>query len=103
MKIIKERTQNGPDWIFYCPGCKGHHGIWTSRPVMVDGQPHQWKFDGNQESPTITPSIHIKVKPTKGKEYTTCHSTIKDGKIHFLNDCRHGLRGMTVELPKMEE
>ena len=30
---------------------------------------------------------------------TVCHHFIRDGKIQFLGDCTHALRGQTVDLP----
>lgn len=32
-----------------------------------------------------------------------CHSFVTDGKIQFLNDCFHSLKGQTVDLPDWEE
>ncbi len=95
---------DSPDWIFYCPGCEQHHGVWTTKPVIVDGKSNIWKFNGNVDSPTFTPSIHIKRKITGSKEKVTiCHSFVKDGNIQFLGDCRHKLKGQTIELPEIDE
>ena len=55
MKIL--RTTNVPgEFTFWCPGCKGYHGVWTQpRP---EGGP-VWQWNGNIESPTFHPSLLI--------------------------------------------
>lgn len=78
--------------VFYCQGCKTHHWINTD----ASKSPH-WNFNGNYYKPTITPSIHV-TTPNK-----CCHSFVSDGKIQYLNDCYHELKGQTVELEDMEE
>jgi hypothetical protein len=102
-------------WIFYCPGCQEHHEI-DSR----------WTFDGNMEQPTFTPSLkcgpYWRMPPgwsydkakAEGKAENdpvtgrlpgavnwTCHLFIRGGKIEFLGDCTHELKGQTVELPDL--
>lgn len=78
MKIKK----NGDVWHFWCPGCECAHGINAT-----------WQFNGDLEKPTISPSVLA----TGEKR---CHSYVKDGKIQFLGDCDHVLKGQTVELPE---
>lgn len=36
-----------------CPGC-GKESCLPTEPGMA----HQWNWDGNKESPTLTPSVH---------------------------------------------
>ena len=81
-----------------------------------------WGFNGNEEKPTFTPSIkvqypHLSEEGRKKADefhkkhgrYPTqkelpfdkndiCHSFVTDGKIRYLNDCTHHLKGQTVEL-----
>jgi hypothetical protein len=75
-------------YVFHCPGCGFGHafkeGVW------------QWNRDF--EKPTITPSILAVTPPDK-----RCHSFITDGKIRFLPDCSHNLKGQTVDLPVFDE
>ena len=33
---------------------------------------------------------------------SVCHSFITDGRIQFLGDCTHELKGQTVELPEVK-
>jgi hypothetical protein len=50
------------------------------------------------ESPTFTPSVLC----NKSEPEHRCHHFIRAGKIQFLNDCHHALRGKTVPLPDAE-
>jgi hypothetical protein len=84
-----------PDFMINCPGCECLHGIWTTN---VDGGP-VWTFNGNMEKPTFSPSLKV-TYPEKDKT-NICHSFIRDGKIQFLNDCTHKMKGQTVELPEI--
>lgn len=67
---------------FYCPGCESLHQISDA-----------WEFDGNLESPTISPSILVRPN--------TCHSFVRNGMIEFLSDSEHHLSGQTVPLPEL--
>jgi hypothetical protein len=105
-------------YMIFCPGCKCGHGL---RVGQSDGP--NWKFNGSMERPTFEPSLLIQGRDftAKGRaEYeawaaagyprpdglpkkfesmdTVCHSFILDGKIQFLSDCTHELRGRTVTL-----
>lgn len=106
----------GERWRIQCPGCKDTH-------ELTDG----WKFNGNVESPTFSPSLltrsghyapnrretdtcwctynaeqREKGEPESPFTCYQCHSFIRDGKIEFLSDCTHELAGQTVELPEVE-
>jgi Family of unknown function (DUF6527) len=97
---------------FWCPGCATAHVI----------QPSIWKWDGNAERPTFSPSVMLRsghyVEPgppcwcTYNAEHpddpapfkcTVCHSYVRDGQIQFLGDCTHSLAGQTVPLPSWPE
>lgn len=101
MAKVYEQAENF--WVFECPGCACLHSIKT--PV--------WTFNGNLEKPTVTPSILVSgTEPITDDEHarimsgeviepkpTICHSFVTDGKIQFLDDCTHSLKGQTVEIP----
>ncbi len=72
-------------FLYNCPGCGYEHAF---SPVV-----HQ--FNGDREKPTISPSL----LQTNPQQYRVCHSFINDGKIKFLGDCWHSLKGQTVDLP----
>lgn len=92
-------------WIFYCPGCEGHHGVNDT-----------WGFNGDKKKPTFSPSILVKgTVPITDEEYEKlmrgekiepkkliCHSFVCEGKIQFLSDCTHKLASQTIELPDMD-
>ena len=78
--------------ILYCPGCRELH------QVGVRGDGPIWMWDGNEELPTLSPSIRV-----YDAQGTRCHSFVRSGQIEFLGDCRHELAGKTVDLPDYEE
>jgi len=94
MNKVRKYPNSETEYIFKCPGCNSEHSF-----------DQRWKFNKNLESPTLSPSYLIKGylgydSETKQPIYGICHSFIKEGKIQFLNDCTHNLRGKTVELPE---
>lgn len=91
-----ESHGHGPDVHFVCPGCEMYHGVWTKHQ---DPQ-RNWGFNGDMNKPTFSPSILV-LYPYAGED-RVCHSFVRDGKIQFLNDCTHQLKGQTVELPEIE-
>lgn len=95
--LLKTQLSDGTghDYWFYCPGCKETHRF-TCREVRIPGVAN-WSFNGNMENPTFTPSLHY-----KSGEKTMCHLFVKEGKIQFLNDCRHELAGKTLPLEDMD-
>ena len=72
-------------WLIDCPGCGMSH--------LFD---KRWSFNGDTERPTFRPSMLA-----RWPENNVCHSFVTDGKINFLNDCTHDLKGKTVELPEI--
>lgn len=88
-KILREVQHNGggPDLVFWCPGCKCGHGVWTT------GERKRWSFNGDMEKPTFDPSVLIERKPR-------CHLHVRNGEIHFLPDCEHELKGRIVPMEK---
>lgn len=92
MSKIKEAVDNDGKvvrWLFCCPGCGEWHGI-----------DETWEFNGNKESPTISPSVLV--LPSANGYIKRCHSFVRDGKIEFLGDSDHKLAGQTVELLEVE-
>ncbi|MDR3560495.1 MAG: DUF6527 family protein [Negativicutes bacterium] len=81
--------------MFNCPGCKEIHRV----SIGPDG----WKFIGDENMPTIIPSILVnKPGPYHIQSAPTCHSFVKGGRIQFLEDSTHELAGQTVDLPEWE-
>lgn len=98
---MKIRTTNDGRFLFYCKGCKNHHGVNSL-----------WQFNGDYNKPTFSPSVLVtgvemvtddeadrilngeKIEPKK----FVCHSFVTDGNIQYLNDCTHQYAGQTIEL-----
>lgn len=78
-------------YAFRCKGCKDR-----VHAVRLEG-PHAWTWNGSLDKPTIQPSIKTW---SKNDGSDTCHSFVTDGKIQYLGDCFHELKGQTVELPE---
>lgn len=98
-------------YMFWCPGCEEHHQF-----MVAPGKP-SWTFNGDVERPTVEPSILVSFTlygpdKTSFRKYDgpmpceaskgVCHSFITDGRIRFLDDCTHHLKGQTVDLPDIE-
>jgi len=92
--MSKIRTLVDGRKIFYCPGCKTEHAV-----SIGEGRPH-WDYNGNPDTPTFTPSILVTCDWDDPVTHEVCHSFVTDGKIHFLGDCTHAMKGQTVELPE---
>lgn len=113
---IHDTDQDGV-YHFFCPGCECVH--WFS---TTGNTPHgtmtgpKWTWNGDREKPTVRASILVRhyqypktdPDPEKwtfengkvvGGKDIVCHSFITDGKIQYLNDCTHDLKGQTVDLP----
>lgn len=84
---ISHDGKNTTGYMFMCPGCGEFHGPDLKR----------WTFNGDLENPTFRPSIGVRV----GDEY--CHSYVTNGKIEFLGDSTHALKGQTVDMTDMDE
>lgn len=82
-------SEEGHTLMHWCPGCKSRHLINIEKPNLSNAV---WRWDGNVESPTFTPSINI---------IGHCHYFITAGKISFCADSTHELAGKTVDLPEI--
>lgn len=92
---FEDKAKSGTEFVgvaFECPGCGQMHSITTTRKNESGAR---WKWDGNYELPTITPSI---CATFGGKN--RCHVSITEGRAEFLSDCTHALAGATVDLPE---
>lgn len=90
----------------HCPACGNAH--------LFD---KRWTFNGDLEKPTFRASMLVRgtVPITdaeadmimRGEHFEpkplVCHSFVTDGRIEYLNDCTHELRGQTIELPDFDE
>lgn len=98
-RLVSDSLGRGYDLEFYCPGCRGLHRV----PVTGERQEHRpvWKFNGDLESPTLSPSILRRIGPFPDGHTDVCHCFVRDGTIEFLGDCTHKSAGTTLELPEI--
>lgn len=90
-------TAPGRSLWFWCPGCDDAHRI------VVDA-PDSWTWDGNEDTPTISPSILATYpRPVKWGGDRVCHSFIRAGQWEFLADSTHVLAGQTVPMVPLPE
>lgn len=88
------------DRVIIRPGRDGHDYYLMFMPgleqvVMISDS---WQFDGDKKAPTFSPSLL-----TTGYEEKRSHCFIRGGRIEFLSDCSHNLRGQTVGLPRLRD
>lgn len=83
---------------FDCPGCGLVHIVWTAA-----SKPVRWEWNGSMESPTFSPSLLVTCQWGDPPSGIRCHSFVQSGRIEFLSDCTHALRGQTVELPEVPD
>ena len=100
--VIKQIEEQGLTYtalMFVCPGCldiyPGSTGL-HMLPVNSADKTPSWEFDGNLETPTLSPSIL-----TRYGEGRQCHSFLRNGKFQFLDDCSHSLAGQVVDIPDL--
>ena len=89
---IEPEEEGEESYLFFCPGCQCAH--W----VRVRGKNPCWTWNGDVNRPTVTPSLNV--HPNTEQQ---CHSFITDGKMIYLADCWHDLKGKTVEIPDFED
>lgn len=94
-----ERDGKKLGYLFTCPACGFGHKICTA-DAHDEGWPI-WELTGTPEAPTIRASILVWWDEGENRKPMRCHSYVTDGKIEFLQDCLHELKGQTVELPDL--
>lgn len=94
-KVAKINSQGQQRYLIFCPACKHGHVFDT-----------RWTFNGDYEKPTFRASMLVTTPADKCDGFdipaTRCHSFVTDGKIQFLDDCTHSMRGLTVDLPEVD-
>ena len=99
------RDSNGErDYLtFCCHGCRQYFSsMERNLPAMERHQvivrgPGAWGYNGDPEKPTFSPSVLMKTQywDDINEQWIpyVCHSFVENGRINFLNDCTHELRG----------
>jgi len=85
----------GRDLSIFCPACRFPHNI------IVDGS-RGWKFDGDEESPTISPSIKLTSEHGDGRK-DICHSFVRNGVWEYCGDSTHEHAGKILPVPVYPE
>lgn len=93
LKILENETPKFKRYLFWCPGCGNVH------PIDVGDTKPSWSFNGDLEKPTFTPSLLCNQHHAASR----CHLFITNGKIQFLNDCHHNLKGQIVDMLDWKE
>ena len=90
-------------YTFECPGCCCAHFIRTKPDPELPGK-EVWTWNGDVDKPTVTPSLHV-FYPRSGQtpQKTLCHLFITEGKLRFLGDCDHELKGQVVPMLEWED
>jgi hypothetical protein len=100
--------RDGDMLTLFCPACQETHQVHDGS----DG----WVWDGNTETPTLSPSIKVTGvqwpigsgfhKPLHWKvaagDETVCHSYVIRGEWQYLADSTHALAGQTVPCVPLE-
>ncbi len=95
MKIKVWQGRHGIQRVyFWCPGCEKLHGI-------TAGGAGAWTWNGDLERPTVQPSVLAFHEDKNKQRVTYCHLFLREGRLQFLDDCRHALAGKTVDLIDM--
>lgn len=71
--------------MFFCPACNTAHGITLGR--------NGWQWDNSEDKPSFSPSLYSVAGDLK------CHCFVREGRIEYLNDSTHELRGKSVDMP----
>lgn len=74
----------------WCPACKMAHTI------DLNSTRH-YKWNGNQENPTVFPTINYRNEDYK------CKSIVGHGQWHYLSDSTHLLAGQHMDVPDFPE
>lgn len=102
---LSDFPERGNRWYILCPGCYAYYKerYPDDDRFWLNGAIHCFStkvhgFNGDREKPTLSPSLLCQWTRSDTNERYCCHSFVKDGRIQFLGDCTHPLKGQTVDL-----
>ncbi len=82
----------------------GAHSHWCPACSELHILPPSWKFNGDIEKPTFTPSFkHSWRQGGDEPAMKVCHYFITAGQILYCGDCTHAMSGQTVDIPSLPE
>lgn len=120
MKLQRMKNVECEAYLFSCPGCQMDHIVYVSATpeyIARCGRLPFWGFTGGVDSPTFVPSLLVRWSDFPTEEQAArilageqvelaknvCHSFITDGKVRFLDDCTHAMKGKTVSLAEVND
>jgi len=97
LSVIDYKEGGIQTYVFHCPACDEPHSY------QLGPGDRGWKFNGNNESPSFTPSLLLK---RSRADYEgcgpRCHLFVTDGKIHYCDDCEHGMSGKAIDMVDLD-
>jgi hypothetical protein len=87
---VKRVLEGDGYWRMRDPGGSVHGELL----IPMDGR---WKFNGDFENPTFTPSMKETWSDPEGKQHVN-HFIVTAGSVAFCGDCTHSLAGKTLPL-----
>jgi len=79
----------------YCRACGVFHEFAVRAP-NVHGQ--RWAWNNDVFSPTFEPSVVTRTISHRDRRQYVCHAWVVNGRITYLPDSTHHLKGQTVDL-----
>lgn len=92
-----EMADGGKGFAFYCSGCGYFHHVQVEKGSNNPDGPI-WTWNGDMDKPTFSPSLGVNMGTDK-----QCHLLVRDGKISYLNDSHHELKGQLVEMENPDD
>lgn len=93
LERLADESGQHEEYVFWCPGCNTGHSFCVKRDDPKDIGP-VWSWNGSVDKPTFNPSLLVwGSRPDK-----RCHLFLHDGRIQYLDDCSHALKGTTIDL-----
>lgn len=99
MGQISAKLRRGTaEYFWFCPACDELHPL-----------PDGWKFDGNRDKPTFSPSFKHDwnwgplAEPPKRPGHNVCHYIVTAGRVAYCGDCTHSMAGQTIDMPDLPE
>lgn len=89
VRVLTDGSGHPSQYIF-CPACKTIH--------LFDDR---WTFNNNFDKPTFSPSMLV--HGTEDGFAPRCHTFVRNGKIEYLSDCSHEMKGHTIDLPEITD
>lgn len=89
------RGEGHEEYWFHCPGCKFDHTVIVQWGANERHRFPRWRFNNDLNEPTFEPSLLFE---GDGGKFPKCHFYIRQGKLEYLSDCAHELKGQTISM-----